>query len=93
MGGVGVKFRLGVRVSPSAARFHSHLLHLQNLPEKDEKELKPEVSITNQTEHGRLPFEDETADEVRTLLKRDQKNKSPQPVQRLPPDEKPLSFR
>ena len=50
--------------------------------------------MTNQAEHVRSPFEDETAEEVRSVLKREQKNKSPQPVQRAPADEKPpLSFR
>ena len=50
--------------------------------------------MANQTEHVRSPFEDETAEEVRSVLKREQKNISPQPVPRPPPDEKPpLSFR
>ena len=66
----------------------------QNQPEKEENELKPEVSIGNQAEHVRSPFEDETAEEVRSVLKREQKNNSPQPVPRALPDEKPpLTFR
>ena len=50
--------------------------------------------MANQSEHMRSPFEDETAEEVRSVLKREQKSKSPQPVPRPPPDEKPpISFR
>jgi hypothetical protein len=50
--------------------------------------------MANQSEHVRSPFEDETAEEVRSVLKREQKNNSPQPVARPPPDEKPPhSFR
>ena len=50
--------------------------------------------MASQSELVRSPFEDETAEEVRSVLKREQKSNSPQPVSRPPPDEKPpISFR
>ena len=79
-------------VEVSGIYFLSFLL--KNQAEKEEKDLKAEVSITNQAEHGRSPFEDETAEEVGSVLKRELKSNSPQAVPRAPPDEKPpLSFR